>query len=161
ELAEPKLRELARELRPERAPVAPRELVHHHPARVVPSRLVLAAPGADPPPHHPPRVVPSPLLLAARVAEPHDEKVERRAAVAPTQEAHGLLLGSLLVAGGLGVAALAFGGLALGALGRFLALRKLLALGELGELFLGRLRLDFARRHGDGGQNGLVRVVEE
>ena len=60
------LGELAGELRLERAVVAPRQLVDDQPADVVPVARV----------------------LAARVAEADDEKIERRGALPPTEEAH-------------------------------------------------------------------------
>ena len=60
------LGEPAGELRLERAVVPPRELVDDHPADVVPVAR----------------------MFAARVAETDDEEIERRGAVAPTEEAH-------------------------------------------------------------------------
>jgi hypothetical protein len=42
---------------------------------------------------HPPHVVPVALVLATRVAEAGHEEIQRRGALAPTKEAHELLLG--------------------------------------------------------------------
>ena len=66
QLAEPHLRERAGELRAPGAAVPPRQLVEHQPARVVTG----------------------PLVLAARVAEARDQQIQRRGALAPTEEAH-------------------------------------------------------------------------
>src|SRR6185369_2119523 len=110
---EPDVGDLAGELRAPRPAVPPRELVSDHEADVVPRRRVLT-PG---------------------IAEPDDQEVERRGLLAPTEQAHGLALGSFF-AGGVR--------LRLAALGSCLAL----ALG-LGALFtlaldlLAFLELDF------------------
>ena len=76
--------------------------------------------------------MPGALVLAAGVAQPHDQQIQRRGTLAPTEEAHSLFLGGFLLAGG----ALRprqrpspSGGL---------ALRSLLALGHLA---LGQLEL--------------------
>src|SRR5581483_10589267 len=111
--ADPQLRQLAAELGAEGDAVAPGQLVDDHPADVVPVTFV----------------------LPARVAEADHEQVERRGALAPTEERHALLLG---FAGGLRGAL---------RLGRSLGLaRGLLALGGR-RLFLLLLELgDAARR---------------
>ena len=64
--ADAHLGELTGELGAEGAVVAPRELVDDHPAGVVPVARV----------------------LAAGVAEADDEQIQRRGALAPTEEAH-------------------------------------------------------------------------
>src|SRR5439155_14892094 len=99
EIVQPHLGESTRELRPPRAPEPGGELLRNEPAHVVPCGGVLA-PG---------------------IPETRDEQIERRGALAPTDQAHGLAL----VAGGLGL----FGRLALfrGSLGD-----GFLALGHLG-----------------------------
>jgi hypothetical protein len=42
--------------------------------------------------HEPAGVMASPLVLAARIAEAYDQQIQRRGALAPTEEAH-LVLG--------------------------------------------------------------------
>src|SRR4029453_13455558 len=119
-VSESDLRERPRELRAPRAAAPPRGPVHPQPARVVPRALV----------------------LPAGVAKAGDEQVQRRGALAPTEEAH-LLPAGFFFGGRLGLA-LARSLLALGhcflALGQ-LALLELLALDLLG------LGLDDAGRH--------------
>ena len=73
-LIEPCLADPAVELRPERRITAPRELVDHHPADVVPI----------------------PLVPRSGVAETSDEQVERRGRLASTEDAHGYSSGSEL-----------------------------------------------------------------
>src|SRR6185295_7998261 len=47
--------------------------------------------------HEPAGVVAGPLVLASRIAEARDEQIQRRGALAPTEEAHLALVGALLV----------------------------------------------------------------
>src|SRR5206468_4781311 len=94
------------------------------PGAIVPARELLE--------HEPAGVVAGALVLAARVAEAHHEQVQRRGALASTEEAHGLAFGRAGLA--LGARAGVLAGLRRGlggTLGSFLALRHLDALGQL------------------------------
>src|SRR5262249_5146329 len=122
------------------------------PRRAVPARELVE--------HHPARVVPVPRVLAAGVAETDDQQVERRGTVASApREAH-LALG----AAGLALLARSRVGRRLGgAFGRtFGCLFALgdLALGQLLALLDLRLRLLDAGREPHGCEDGLLRVVQ-
>ena len=129
ELVDPHLRELAGELRAERPVVSPGELVDDHPAGVVTVARV----------------------LAAGVAETDDEQIERRGALAPTEEAH--------YSSDRSRSRTRPQPRPRGSRPRPPRPRGLLALGQL--LALLGLGLDLDDRGGDGGDHGLVRVVEE